>query len=199
MTPSPNKPNHPVKCHGKSVAITPSGPLDSSFRNFSTSRCSAAFFANSSALSFHSLGMRHPWRYNKHAYRDNGTDWRDIHTNQQEGRAAWRSLVFATDSEYVAVNSTERIERWEATGWKLASYKGRTPEPVKNQDLWKLLLKQIQCLQGNGVNVAFSLYLFNYMPMGDIRTQSQPGDCFARCANMLHRCISKSLEGRFCG
>ena len=68
---------------------------------------------------------------------------------------SWRSLVFATDSEYVAVNATERIERWEATGWKLASYKGRAPEPVKNQDLWKLLLKQIRYLQGNGVNVAF--------------------------------------------
>jgi len=68
---------------------------------------------------------------------------------------SWRSLVFATDSEYVAVNATERIERWEATGWKLASYKGRAPEPVKNQDLWKLLLTLIRQLQENGVNIAF--------------------------------------------
>jgi ribonuclease HI len=68
---------------------------------------------------------------------------------------SWRSLVFATDSEYVAVNATERIERWEATGWKLASYKGRAPEPVKNQDLWKLLLTLVRQLQENGVNVAF--------------------------------------------
>ncbi|PMD19716.1 ribonuclease H-like protein [Hyaloscypha hepaticicola] len=68
---------------------------------------------------------------------------------------SWRSLVFATDSEYVAVNATERIKRWEATGWKLASYKGRAPEPVKNQDLWKLLLILIRQLREDGVNVAF--------------------------------------------
>jgi ribonuclease HI len=68
---------------------------------------------------------------------------------------SWRSLVLATDSEYVAVNATERIERWEAKGWKLASYKGRAPEPVKNQDLWKILLRLIRRLQANGVNVAF--------------------------------------------
>jgi ribonuclease HI len=67
---------------------------------------------------------------------------------------SWRSLVFATDSEYVAVNATERIARWEAAGWKLASYKGRAPEPVKNQDLWKLLLLLIRILQQDGVNVA---------------------------------------------
>jgi ribonuclease HI len=59
---------------------------------------------------------------------------------------SWRSLVFATDSEYVAVNATERIARWEAAGWKLASYKGRAPESVKNQDLWKLLLTLIRQL-----------------------------------------------------
>jgi ribonuclease HI len=76
-------------------------------------------------------------------------DWR------ADCNRSWRSLVFATDSEYVAVNATERIEHWEATGWKLASYKGRAPAPVKNQDLWELLLQVIRQLQGNGVNVAF--------------------------------------------
>jgi ribonuclease HI len=68
---------------------------------------------------------------------------------------SWRSLVFATDSEYIAVNVTKRIKRWEATGWKVASYKGRAPEPVKNQDLWKLLLILMRQLQENSVNVAF--------------------------------------------
>jgi ribonuclease HI len=68
---------------------------------------------------------------------------------------SWRSLVIATDSEYVAVSATERVQRWEANEWRLGSQKGRSPEPVKNQDLWRLLLKLIRELQGKGVDVSF--------------------------------------------
>jgi ribonuclease HI len=68
---------------------------------------------------------------------------------------SWRSLVIATDSEYVTINVTERIQRWEAAGWKLKSQQGQRPTDAKNQDLWKLLLKLIRELQDNGVNVAF--------------------------------------------
>jgi ribonuclease HI len=67
---------------------------------------------------------------------------------------SWRSLVVATDSEYVAINATERIERWEKTGWKRINQQGKT-SPIKNQDLWKLLLSVVRQLHGDGVNVAF--------------------------------------------
>jgi ribonuclease HI len=67
---------------------------------------------------------------------------------------SWRSLVIATDSEYVAVNATERIQLWEMDGWMLASQQGRDRAAVKNQDLWKLFLKLVRQLQGAGVNVA---------------------------------------------
>jgi ribonuclease HI len=67
---------------------------------------------------------------------------------------SWRSIVIATDSEYVAINATERIQRWEAAGWRLASKHGN-PAAVMNQDLWKLFLKEVRQLQGDGVNVAF--------------------------------------------
>ncbi|KAG0651388.1 Ribonuclease H [Hyphodiscus hymeniophilus] len=68
---------------------------------------------------------------------------------------SWRSLVIATDSEYVAVNATERIDKWEQNGWKLSSFRGQRPADVKNQDLWKLMLKEIWKLQAEGVNVSF--------------------------------------------
>lgn len=60
-------------------------------------------------------------------------------------------MVIATDSEYVAVNATQRVERWETEGWRLAD----GISLVKNLDLWKLLLREIRQLQGNGVNISF--------------------------------------------
>ena len=66
----------------------------------------------------------------------------------------WRSLIIATDSEYVAVNATERIERWEKTGWKHINQQGET-SPIKNQDLWKLFLAAVRQFHGDGVNIAF--------------------------------------------
>ena len=67
----------------------------------------------------------------------------------------WRSLVFATDSEYVALNATQRIQRWESEGWKTFDQKTRQLADIKNQDLWKLLLNLIRTLQADGVKVSF--------------------------------------------
>ncbi|KAF8859436.1 ribonuclease H-like protein [Acephala macrosclerotiorum] len=64
---------------------------------------------------------------------------------------SWRSVVVATDSEYVAVNATERVQQWENKGWIAAD----GASPVKNQDLWKLLLSEIRKLQQGGVSVSF--------------------------------------------
>ncbi|KUJ23489.1 uncharacterized protein LY89DRAFT_777233 [Mollisia scopiformis] len=56
-----------------------------------------------------------------------------------------------THSEYVAVNATTRVEKWEKDNWKLAD----RVSIVKNQDLWKLLLKEIRTLLAKGVDVSF--------------------------------------------
>lgn len=64
---------------------------------------------------------------------------------------AWRSIVIATDSEYVAQGATEWVRGWEVQNWKAAD----RVSDVKNQDLWKLLLSEIRKLQANGVNVSF--------------------------------------------
>ncbi len=72
---------------------------------------------------------------------------------------SWRSLVIATDSEYVAANAPEHVQQWEARKWKLPLPPTGPQEAVfvKNQDLWKLLLKEVRSLQGRGLNVAFWL------------------------------------------
>ncbi|KAE8450299.1 hypothetical protein EG329_006727 [Mollisiaceae sp. DMI_Dod_QoI] len=64
---------------------------------------------------------------------------------------AWRSVVIATDSEYVAVGATKWVEHWENSGWKLTDQ----VTDAKNQDLWKLLLSETRKLRQRGVNVSF--------------------------------------------
>ncbi|KAI9050812.1 hypothetical protein LZ554_004931 [Drepanopeziza brunnea f. sp. 'monogermtubi'] len=67
----------------------------------------------------------------------------------------WRSVVIATDSEYVAVNATDRIRHWETSGWETYNRRLSCLVAIKNQDLWKLLLVEIRRLQSKGVNVSF--------------------------------------------
>ncbi len=43
-------------------------------------------------------------------------------------------VVLHTDSQYVQKGISEWIHGWKARGWKTS-----TKEPVKNEDLWKLL------------------------------------------------------------
>jgi ribonuclease HI len=62
----------------------------------------------------------------------------------------WKSLVIATDSEYVALGATEWVKGWRASGWKKTN--GR---PVKNRDLWLELLRCISKLSQDGVEVLF--------------------------------------------
>ncbi|KAF1912210.1 ribonuclease H-like domain-containing protein [Ampelomyces quisqualis] len=48
-------------------------------------------------------------------------------------------LVIATDSSYVVDGSTEWIKKWQQNGWQTSTHK-----PVKNQDLWKELIKELK-------------------------------------------------------
>jgi ribonuclease HI len=61
-----------------------------------------------------------------------------------------RRLVIATDSIYVATGSTEWLPGWVRNGWQT-----KTRSFVKNQDLWQLLLQELQLSQSRGVHVLF--------------------------------------------
>lgn len=51
----------------------------------------------------------------------------------------WKRLIIATDSEYVVNGATEWARGWERKGWVTAK-----KEPVKNRDLWELLLREVR-------------------------------------------------------
>ncbi|PYI11652.1 ribonuclease H-like protein [Aspergillus sclerotiicarbonarius CBS 121057] len=59
-------------------------------------------------------------------------------------------LVIATDSEYVVEGATSRVRGWIQRGWKTS-----TGEPVKNQDLWKFLLGEIERWYEAGLQIQF--------------------------------------------
>jgi ribonuclease HI len=60
----------------------------------------------------------------------------------------WKSIVVATDSEYVVKGATEWARRWTRNGWKTAS-----GNAAKNRDLWELLLGQVELWQEEGLRV----------------------------------------------
>ncbi|KAG0646619.1 Ribonuclease H [Hyphodiscus hymeniophilus] len=62
----------------------------------------------------------------------------------------WKSLVIATDSEYVAIGATEWVKKWESNGWRTSG-----KDTVKNQDLWQLLLRAVRRLDQYGIRVLF--------------------------------------------
>ncbi|EME76954.1 uncharacterized protein MYCFIDRAFT_147469 [Pseudocercospora fijiensis CIRAD86] len=62
----------------------------------------------------------------------------------------WRRMVIATDSEYVFLGITMRIQTWAARGWRTAG-----GQAVKNQDLWKRLLDRINYFAKYGLEVVF--------------------------------------------
>lgn len=62
----------------------------------------------------------------------------------------WRSVVIATDSEYVTCSVTKWISDWEYTKWKLGDN-----TDVNNKDLWMLLLDEVRRYHTEGVKIAF--------------------------------------------
>ncbi|KIY71960.1 ribonuclease H-like protein [Cylindrobasidium torrendii FP15055 ss-10] len=61
-------------------------------------------------------------------------------------------IVIATDSEYVVLGMTERLEKWRRTGWKTAS-----GQPVKNRDLWEAIAKKAEDFGKWGTQTQFWL------------------------------------------
>jgi len=66
----------------------------------------------------------------------------------------WRSVVIATDSQYVTTGATEWVRSWELEGWKHFHQGLRRMVDAKNQDLWELLLVEVRWLQAEVVNVS---------------------------------------------
>ncbi|KAK8053973.1 hypothetical protein PG996_013274 [Apiospora saccharicola] len=63
----------------------------------------------------------------------------------------WRSIVIATDLEYVVRGATEWIPRWVQNRWKKSGRSGR----IKNRDLWEEMQGIIDRLRESGTEVAF--------------------------------------------
>jgi ribonuclease HI len=61
-----------------------------------------------------------------------------------------KSLVIATDSEYVVEGITTRVKKWTKNGWKT-----NTRAPVKNQGLWRCLLGEMERCDEHGLGIQF--------------------------------------------
>ncbi|KAF9467623.1 ribonuclease H-like domain-containing protein [Collybia nuda] len=64
----------------------------------------------------------------------------------------FQRVVIATDSEYLVRGISEYVLIWKENGWMTVEGK-----PVKNQDLWKLLLEDVESYEKRGVQVQFWL------------------------------------------
>jgi ribonuclease HI len=60
------------------------------------------------------------------------------------------TLVIATDSEYVVEGVTKWVKAWLKNDWKTAARK-----PVKNKDLWEMLLGEVERFKGYGMDLEF--------------------------------------------
>lgn len=59
-------------------------------------------------------------------------------------------LVLATDSELIVKGVDEWVHKWQLNGWKTSG-----GSPVKNRDLWEMLLGKLKDLEGKGFLVQF--------------------------------------------
>jgi ribonuclease HI len=62
----------------------------------------------------------------------------------------FNTIVIATDSEYVAVGSTQWAKTWLKNGWRTAGN-----ADVKNKDLWEMLLGEVERHHDQGVSIQF--------------------------------------------
>ena len=63
----------------------------------------------------------------------------------------FRSLVIATNSDYVVRGATEWAWKWEKNGWK----NQHDSSPVANRGLWEKLMKEVRKLESIGVEPKF--------------------------------------------
>ncbi|CZR58211.1 uncharacterized protein PAC_08102 [Phialocephala subalpina] len=84
--------------------------------------------------------------------------------NKYWGNEGWERLIITTNSEYVVNGATTWIQGWQRKGWVTAK------EPVKNQDLWEVLLKEVRMHADRGrysLEVLFWLILWELSKEAD--------------------------------
>lgn len=62
----------------------------------------------------------------------------------------FKTIVFATDSEYVAEGATTWVRGWIRNGWRTHS-----GAEVKNKDLWEMLLGEVERWNDYGLDIQF--------------------------------------------
>ena len=62
-----------------------------------------------------------------------------------------RSVVIATNSDYVVRGGTEWVWKWEKNGWK----NPQDGYPVANRSLWEKFMKEVRKMEAIGVQVQF--------------------------------------------
>ncbi|KAH7126076.1 putative ribonuclease H1 [Dactylonectria macrodidyma] len=69
----------------------------------------------------------------------------------------FRTVIIATDSEYVVEGSTQWAKNWVRNNWMTKGKKGNgnRSTPVKNQDLWEMLLGECEKAHSNGLAIQF--------------------------------------------
>ncbi|KDQ10489.1 hypothetical protein BOTBODRAFT_136771 [Botryobasidium botryosum FD-172 SS1] len=68
------------------------------------------------------------------------------------GAEGFKKIVIGTDSEYMVRGMCEYCFKWKQNGWKTSN-----DEPVKNRDLWEMLIDEVERWEGEGIHVAFYL------------------------------------------
>ncbi|KAF2728344.1 ribonuclease H-like protein [Polyplosphaeria fusca] len=62
----------------------------------------------------------------------------------------YRTIVIATDSEYVVEGATTWAKKWIKNNWLTSGH-----QPVKNADLWKMLLGEVERWSDEGLAIEF--------------------------------------------
>ncbi|KAI1259438.1 hypothetical protein F5Y18DRAFT_420716 [Xylariaceae sp. FL1019] len=110
---------------------------------------------------------------------------------QQEG---WRSIVVATDLEYIVSGATSWLSAWAKRGWK----KKRRSSPITNRDLWEELHGIIDRLALLGTSVSFWL-IRSRDPAGEASALVQDTKYVAREAAAVHVNATLLEFTRLCG
>ncbi|KAI1377995.1 ribonuclease H-like protein [Hypoxylon crocopeplum] len=109
---------------------------------------------------------------------------------EEEG---WRSIVVATDLEYVAYGATRWLPRWVRRRWRTSRSK-----PISNQDLWEELHGIIETLQSMGTLVSFWLLPSRSIANADSALVRDTKDA-AREAATFHTDTTAAEFTRLCG
>jgi len=93
-----------------------------------------------------------------------------------------KTLVIATDSEYVVKGATEWAKKWVDNGWVT-----RLRGPVKNRDLWEALLGEIERFSDEGMNIEFWRVPREWNMVADTAAKqaAADGEAPARWANII--------------